>query len=149
VARILIVDDDPSTIELLELNFTLDGHEVLVARDGLDAQQVATERAPDAVLLDVMMPRLDGFTLCERLRALPGTATIPILFVSACAQPSDLTRGRRAGASDYVTKPFDPIGLVRRVEQLLATGHPTSAASGTTGSSPRGSSPTGTEEAAG
>lgn len=119
--RVLVVDDDPVIAELLELNLGLEGHATLRAADGHEAlAAVRADPRPDAVVLDVMMPGLDGITVCERLRSDPVTADLPVVLLSAGSQDTDRLRGTAAGADDYVTKPFDPIALVRLLEALVA-----------------------------
>jgi DNA-binding response OmpR family regulator len=117
--RVLVVDDDQVIVRLLELNLELEGHQVVTALDGATALRLARDAAPDAVLLDVMMPELDGYGVCERLRADAATADLPIVFLSARAQSDDVTRGTDAGADAYITKPFDPLELVALLEELV------------------------------
>ena len=116
----LVVDDDPVILELLVLNLELEGHEAITARDGREALTLAREAAPDLLLLDIMMPELDGFAVCRELRGDPRTAELPVVLLSARAQGSDLVRGQAAGADAYVTKPFDPFELVRLLERTEA-----------------------------
>jgi DNA-binding response OmpR family regulator len=118
--RVLVVDDDPVILELLVLNLELEGHEAITATDGRQALALARDAAPDLLLLDIMMPELDGFAVCRELRADPGTAELPVVLLSARAQESDLVRGTAAGADAYVTKPFDPFELVRLLERTAA-----------------------------
>jgi DNA-binding response OmpR family regulator len=118
--RVLVVDDDPVIVELLVLNLELEGHEAITANDGREALTLAREAAPDLLLLDIMMPELDGFAVCRALRDDPEFAHLPVVLLSARAQESDLVRGTAAGADAYVTKPFDPFELVRLLEQTEA-----------------------------
>ena len=120
MARVLVVDDTDNIRDLIVMNLTLEGFEVVTAVDGVDALEKVIEAAPDVITLDVVMPRLDGFATAQRLREDPRTAHLPIAIVSACAQESDLRRGREIGVDAYVTKPFDPEELVRLVRQLSA-----------------------------
>jgi CheY-like chemotaxis protein len=122
VVRVLAVDDDPTILRLLEVNLEMDGHEVHTAVNGQQALDRVAEVDPDVVLLDVMMPELDGWQVCERLRADERFAHLPIVFLSARAQETDLTRGDAVGADAYITKPFDPMGLVELVERLAREG---------------------------
>lgn len=122
--RILLVDDNPVILDLLVLNFELEGFTVLQARDGVQALALAREERPDVVVSDVMMPEMDGFKLTAALRADPLTSAIPVMLVSAEAQASDIREGLAAGAGDYVTKPFDPFELIDRVNRLLLASHP-------------------------
>jgi CheY-like chemotaxis protein len=119
VVRVLVVDDDPIILELLVLNLELEGHEVITAVDGAEALARAQDASPDVVLLDIMMPELDGFRVCERLRGEPATERLPVVFLSARANEADLVRGSQVGADAYVTKPFDPLDLM----DLLARVH--------------------------
>jgi CheY-like chemotaxis protein len=120
VVRILVVDDDPTILRLLQVNLEMEGHEVLTAGDGYEALEQLREGRPEVVLLDVMMPGLDGWQVCERIRADDDAdlAATPVVFLSARAQESDLARGTEVGADAYVTKPFDPLALIELVERL-------------------------------
>lgn len=126
MVRVLVVDDDPVIRRLLELNLELDGHEVSCQPDGRAGLDAIVADPPDVVLLDVMMPHLDGFQVCAAVRAHddPRVAATPIIILSAKAQQADLDAGSHAGADSYVTKPFDPLELVAEVERLArpATG---------------------------
>jgi DNA-binding response OmpR family regulator len=119
-ATILVVDDDPVILQLLQVNFEMEGFAVLTAADGEDG--VARTRAdrPDVVVSDVMMPKMSGLELVAALKGDPDTANIPILLLTAKAQQADIGAGIDAGADDYVTKPFEPLDLVDRVNRLLA-----------------------------
>ncbi len=118
--RILICDDDPVILRLLQVNLELEGYEVLLAHDGAEACEVATAERPDLVILDIMMPKLDGYQTCRRLKADDATKGIPIVFLSAKAQQSDIDKGKAEGVADYLTKPFDPNDLIEVVERLVA-----------------------------
>ena len=118
--RILLVDDDPVILRLLKVNFEMEGYAVLSAANGAEAVDVATSERPDIILLDVMMPGMNGLEAAEKLRSQAATVSIPIVFVSAKAQTPDVRAGLDAGAVDYLTKPFDPVELVQKVEDLLA-----------------------------
>ncbi|MEW6475419.1 MAG: response regulator [Actinomycetota bacterium] len=122
-ATVLVVDDDPVILKLLEVNFEMEGFEVVGASDGAEGLQRAREVRPDIVVLDVMMPRMTGYEVAKALREDDGTAHIPIIFVTARAQSSDVERGMELGVDDYVTKPFDPLDLIARVNTLLARRH--------------------------
>ncbi|MCA9719109.1 MAG: hybrid sensor histidine kinase/response regulator [Myxococcales bacterium] len=104
---VLLVDDTPENIGLLLRELELGGMRVLVALDGLEALEVATRAEPDVILLDVMMPRLDGYETCRRLKAMPRTRPIPVLFMTALTDTEAKLRGFAAGGVDYITKPFD------------------------------------------
>jgi DNA-binding response OmpR family regulator len=122
VVKVLAVDDDPTILRLLQVNLEMDGHEVHTADDGEAALERVREVEPEILLLDVMMPHLDGWEVCERLRADPANDHLPIVFLSARAQESDLARGTAVGADAYITKPFDPLALVELVERLARDG---------------------------
>lgn len=117
--RILVCDDDPVILRLLQVNLELEGYDVLLAHHGEQAVEVAEAELPDLIVLDIMMPRLDGYQTVERLKASDRTKPIPVLFLSAKAQQSDIERGREHGVDDYLTKPFDPTDLLEVVERLV------------------------------
>jgi DNA-binding response OmpR family regulator len=116
---ILVVEDDPVILRLLEVNFEMEGFGVLTAEDGQAGVEVARAETPDLVVSDIMMPKMSGLELLAALRADPATKDIPIILLSAKAQAADVTAGTEAGADDYVTKPFEPLELVERVNALL------------------------------
>ncbi|MBI4717889.1 MAG: diguanylate cyclase [Planctomycetes bacterium] len=117
--RILVVDDNATNALLLTQTLKKHGHEVLVARDGVAALESARQAQPDLILLDIMMPAVDGFEVCRRLKANRGTAGIPVIFVTACARSEDVVRALGLGASDYVTKPFVMAEVVARISVQL------------------------------
>jgi diguanylate cyclase (GGDEF)-like protein len=116
---ILVVDDDPDIARFVEVNLRSVGYDVLVASDGEEALNRAEELRPDLVLLDVMMPRVDGFEVAQRLRRNPRTANTSIIMLTAKALSSDKVLGLTSGADDYIIKPFDPIELLARVKTTL------------------------------
>jgi len=116
---LLVVEDDPVILRLLEVNFELEGFEVLLAHDGAEGLELARAELPAMVITDIMMPKMSGIELVQALKADPVTAGIPIILLSAKAQTSDLKAGMDSGADDYVTKPFEPLDLVDRVNALL------------------------------
>jgi diguanylate cyclase (GGDEF)-like protein len=116
---VLVVDDDEDIARFIEMNLAFEGFEVVVAHDGHDARTEIARRKPDLVLLDVMMPRIDGVELCRRLRADPLTAGIPVIMLTAKGLSADKVVGLTAGADDYVVKPFDTLELVARVRTTL------------------------------
>ena len=116
---VLVVEDDPVILRLLEVNFELEGFTVLLAHDGAEGVEVARAHRPDIVISDIMMPTASGLELVTALKSDDGTKGIPIILLSAKAQTSDLKVGMDAGADDYVTKPFEPLDLVDRVNRLL------------------------------
>ncbi len=118
-ARILVVDDVPANVKLLEARLLAEYFDVLTANDGYSALALCEKTPIDLVLLDVMMPGLDGFEVCERLKANPRTAHIPVVMVTALDQPSDRVRGLKAGADDFLTKPVNDLQLMSRVKSLV------------------------------
>ena len=117
--RILVVDDDPSTLRLVDEALTANGYQVETAADGEEALRKGAMILPDLVLLDVMMPRSDGFAVCERLRAKPVGLTCPIIFLTAKHEIDDKLLGFEKGAADYITKPFHIKELLARVKVHL------------------------------
>jgi DNA-binding response OmpR family regulator len=117
VARILVVEDEPTIALGLQDDLTLEGHTVDLATDGVTAEQHALERRHDLILLDVMLPGRDGFSICRAVRA-AGVST-PIIVLTARGQELDKVRGLQLGADDYVTKPFSPLELLARVQSVL------------------------------
>jgi DNA-binding response OmpR family regulator len=117
--RILVVDDEPDVIELVSFNLTGSGFEVVSAENGLRALQKVRQSPPDLIVLDLMMPELDGMEVCKILRRDPATATIPILMLTAKAGEVDRILGLEMGADDYLTKPFSIRELVLRVKNLI------------------------------
>jgi len=116
---ILVVDDDPDIARFVEVNLRSAGYDVAVAADGEEALDRASEVRPDLVLLDVMMPRIDGFEVAQRLRKNPQTANTSIIMLTAKALSADKVTGLQSGADDYIIKPFDPIELLARVKGTL------------------------------
>jgi two-component system cell cycle response regulator len=117
-ARILIVDDLAANVKLLEARLTAEYFDVLSSTNGPDALRLCREDRCDIVLLDAMMPGMDGFEVCSRLKADPATAHLPVIMVTALDQPSDRVRGLEAGADDFLTKPVDEVALLARVRSL-------------------------------
>ena len=116
---ILVVDDDPDIARFVEVNLRSAGYDVAVAADGEEALTRAATLRPDLVLLDVMMPRIDGFEVAQRLRKNPQTANTSIIMLTAKALSADKVTGLQSGADDYIIKPFDPIELLARVKGTL------------------------------
>jgi DNA-binding response OmpR family regulator len=116
---VLVVDDDPVIVRLLEVNFEMEGFTVIAAVDGMDGVDRARKHVPDIVVSDVMMPKLNGLELCVALKTDDSTKHIPVILLSAKAQVADIRAGLDAGADDYVTKPFEPLDLIDRVNKLL------------------------------
>lgn len=116
---LLIVDDTPTNIQLLEAILGVD-HKIFIATNGLEALTLATAERPDLILMDVLMPVMDGFEACARLKADPRTREIPVIFLTALADHEYLVRGFAAGGIDYVAKPFTPEELMVRVRTHIA-----------------------------
>ena len=119
-ARILVADDDPLMIELIEFKLTSRGYDVLTASDGEAAVASSILHQPDLIVLDAMMPVLDGFEVLRRLRLDERTQSIPVIMLTARRQEPDVLAGLALGARDYVIKPFIPEELVARIGKLLA-----------------------------
>jgi two-component system, OmpR family, phosphate regulon response regulator PhoB len=116
---ILVADDEDDVRELVAYRLTRSGYEVIDAVDGQEALRLALEQPPDLMLLDVMMPRLDGYELTRRLRAEESLRSTPVILLTARSQESDVGRGFEVGADDYLKKPFSPDELVARVRAVL------------------------------
>ena len=115
-SRILIIEDDPDTTELIRLYLVRDGHQVLTASDGVQGLRLAQEDAPDLIVLDLMLPRMDGLEVCRRVRQ---NSQTPIIMLTARVEEEDRLGGLDMGADDYVTKPFTPRELAARVRAVL------------------------------
>ncbi|HHG91350.1 MAG TPA: response regulator, partial [Devosia sp.] len=118
-ARVLVVDDIPVNVKLLEARLTAEYFDVLGASSGPEALEICATQPVDIVLLDVMMPGMDGFEVCRKLKSNPVTSHIPVVMVTALDQPSDRVRGLEAGADDFLTKPPDDMQLLARVRSLV------------------------------
>jgi diguanylate cyclase (GGDEF)-like protein len=117
--KILVADDDEDIVRFVEVNLRLEGYDVLTVGDGEQALKAAGDEAPDLILLDVMMPKMDGFEVCQRLRRDGRTKGISVIMLTAKSLSADKVVGLTAGADDYMIKPFDPIELVARVKSAL------------------------------
>lgn len=120
--KILVVDDEPEAVELVEFNLRQAGFDVASAADGAEAVTKARALLPSLIVLDVMLPELDGLEVCKMLRRDPATAAIPIILLTAKAAEIDRVLGLELGADDYLTKPFSPRELVLRVKKILHRG---------------------------
>jgi DNA-binding response OmpR family regulator len=117
---VLVIDDDPVILELLRVNFEIEGFDVICATDGEDGLRRAQADRPDVVISDIMMPRRDGLQLLTDLKADPTTEDLPVILLSAKAQKSEVQHGIDMGADDYITKPFDPLELIDRLNAVMA-----------------------------
>jgi CheY-like chemotaxis protein len=120
--KILVVDDEPALLRLMEFVLAKQGYTMLTATNGEEALQQAREQRPDLIVLDIMMPKLDGYQVAETLRADAELGRIPIIMLSAKAQEEDIERGVAAGVDRYVTKPFSPEQLVELASTYLGQG---------------------------
>lgn len=118
-STILVVDDEELTRKLLRLMLERDGYKIVEAEDGLVALEAVSQHQPDIVILDVMMPNLDGFATCQRLRSQPETATLPVILLSARSQQDAFNEGERVGANRYMTKPISRPTLLQTINDLL------------------------------
>lgn len=116
---VLVADDDPDILELIAFGLERAGYEILSARDGVEALELAGTRTPDVAVLDVMMPRMDGCELTRKLRGAEATSSMPILLLTALAEDVHAARGLAAGADAYLKKPFSPRVLAEQVRELL------------------------------
>lgn len=117
--KILVVDDEPDIVELIGFNLRAEGYDVITAANGREALDQARSSLPDLIVLDLMLPEMDGLTVCELLHHLPSTSPIPVILLTAWK--SELTRliGLDTGAKEYITKPFSPRDLVQRIKNTL------------------------------
>src|SRR5207248_466591 len=118
-ARVLVVDDVELNVKLLEAKLSSEYFEVIVADNGPTALELAESELPDIILLDIMMPRMDGFEVCRRLKANPRTADIPVVMVTALSDVADRLRGLESGADEFLTKPVNDTALFARVRSLV------------------------------
>jgi len=117
--KILVVDDENYILHILDFSLGAEGYEVITAEDGEEAVRKCRDEKPDLVVLDVMMPKMDGFEACRTIKRDPETADTPVILLSAKSRDIDQKQGYEAGADDYITKPFSPGRLVDRVHGLL------------------------------
>jgi CheY-like chemotaxis protein len=122
--KLLIADDEPAVRALVHATLEGDGYVILEAADGAEALELSRCEQPSLVLLDIMMPRLDGLEVCRQLKADPHTSGIVVVMLTAQAQERDRDRGLAAGANEYFTKPFSPLALLRMVESLRGSQAP-------------------------
>jgi two-component system alkaline phosphatase synthesis response regulator PhoP len=120
--KVVIIEDEPDILEVVQYNLSREGYRVLGSRDGEEGLSLTRKEVPDLILLDLMLPGLDGIEICRRLKADPVTTAIPIIMVTAKGEESDVVLGLGLGADDYVTKPFSPKELTARVRAVLRRG---------------------------
>jgi CheY-like chemotaxis protein len=118
--RVLVVDDEPDVLLLCRVNLEFEGYEVTEASDGVQAMERVRERRPDIILLDVMMPRMDGWQVLTELKSDPEFQDIPVVMLTAKVQDQDQIRGWTSGAAEYITKPFSPLSLSQVLEDVLS-----------------------------
>lgn len=118
-ARILVVDDSPTDLSIISAPLLAGGFEVITARDGEEALTRAAQDHPDLILLDVVLPRQNGFQVCRTLKRTASSSHIPVILLTGKSQPSDRFWGMRQGADEYVTKPFQPAALMSSIERLI------------------------------
>ena len=116
---VLVIDDDPVILELLRVNFEIEGFDVICAKDGDEGLLRAQNDHPDVVISDIMMPRRDGLQLLADLKEGPDTQDLPVILLSAKAQKTEVQQGLELGADDYITKPFDPLELIDRLNAVM------------------------------
>ena len=116
---VLVIDDDPVILELLRVNFEIEGFDVICATDGEEGLRRAQADHPDVVISDIMMPRRDGLQVLSDLKGDPDTEDLPVILLSAKAQKSEVQHGLDMGADDYITKPFDPLELIDRLNAVM------------------------------
>lgn len=117
--KILVVDDERHIVRLVEVNLQRAGYDVVTAYDGVEALEKVKADKPDMIVLDVMMPRMDGFEVLQNLQADPESAEIPVIMLTAKAQDADIFKGWQSGVSSYLTKPFNPRELLTFVERIF------------------------------
>jgi two-component system alkaline phosphatase synthesis response regulator PhoP len=122
--RILVVDDEIYIVHILDFSLGMEGYHVLTALDGEQALEKARAEKPDLIVLDIMMPKLDGYETCKMLKADPVTKHIPVILLSAKGRNVDQKIGFEVGADDYITKPFSPRKLVERINTILGQSSP-------------------------
>lgn len=123
--KLLIADDEPGVRRLVRMTLESESYEILEACDGAEALAMAREHKPALVFLDVMMPEMSGVEVCEELKSDPATSSITIIMLTAKAQEADRETGSGAGADDYFTKPFSPLALLTKVDEVLNSRKPT------------------------
>jgi len=117
--RILLVDDEPALVELIKIRLEANGYEILTAGDGQQALDTARKEMPDLIILDLMLPKIDGYKVCRMLKFDEKYKKIPVLMFTARAQESDKKLGEEVGADGYIVKPFEPSALLSKIKEFL------------------------------
>ncbi len=120
--KVLVVDDEPDIVRLVEISLKLCNYDVFTAGNGKDALRMIKENPPDLVLLDVMMPEMSGYEVCQAIRSDAATKALPVVMLTAKGQKGDAEKGLEVGADDYIIKPFDPYDLGEQVSRFLQKG---------------------------
>ena len=123
MARILIADDERDIRDLITFTLRFAGYDVIATANGEEAYQMAVQEVPDLILLDVRMPRMTGYEACKQIKEHPGTCNIPVIFLSAKGQESEVKTGLEMGATEYILKPFSPDELTQKIEEILSEGN--------------------------
>lgn len=118
--KILVIDDNPLNLKMLDIILKNEDYNAIKAKDGIEGIKTAEQENPDLIFLDIMMPGMDGFEVCEKLKANPATKDIPVIFLTAKSDTEGVVRGFEVGAADYVTRPFNRIELIARLKTHLA-----------------------------
>jgi DNA-binding response OmpR family regulator len=122
--RILIVEDEPDIMELVKVTLSSEDYQILEAQDGELGLKLAQQEIPNLILLDIMLPKMDGYEICRRLKSNPATAGIPVLMLTAFGQKREIEEGFKVKADDYIVKPFEPLKLRERVRKFLDAARP-------------------------
>ncbi|MBI3922038.1 MAG: response regulator [Armatimonadetes bacterium] len=117
--KILVTDDEVPVVQIIRTNLELEGYEVVTAHDGEEALRKVAQESPNLIILDVMMPKMDGWEVLSNLKGSPRTQEIPVIMLTALSQMEDMDRGARLGNDCYLTKPFEPLELIAMVKRLL------------------------------
>ena len=119
MAKLLLIDDEVQLLEMLQIRLEANGYEIVTANDGVEGIEKVKSENPDLIILDIMMPKMDGYEVCEILKNDPQYSKIPIIFLSAKAQEDNMKIGKEEGAEAFVKKPFETSDLLTKIEELL------------------------------